>query len=440
MASDERQTLIAELARSDRFESFVLIVAVPFAVLRAVGIEPLSRRGRLLTGLAVFGVLFSAPLAMAVVTGTVRLSSPLLGWLAVAALESLVTVFVPTDQVTMLVDTAARYEPVEDLDALRRFLKIQRRWQNLPSNVVTSTLAAAALAWVSFTLIPGDWSEVAPGSLLILLIVFYWTGEMVWAAAITAVLARLESLLPFRLRSYHAKESPWVRRYLATGRRGSAVIGGVCTLYMVMVALVLPWDLELVLPVTAMVLICCYGSIIVQELFDRRELAYIICNDRRRRLDELDSQIDSLIARVPELGDQDERRLAQLRMAHETVAEERLDDPSPHPAGQVARAVLIPTLTFMGLAVAEGYVQRLADVVLEPTRPLRQAILREPQIVPGMTEAETSARAGGLLAEARTPGGRVRAARLAQRLATRGGSGPLPRRRRWGLLETGESR
>ena len=364
LGSDERQTLIAELARTQRFESYVLLVAVPFALLRAVGIEPLSRRGRLFTGLSVFAFLFVAPLAVAVVTGTVG-SSPLLGWLAVAVLEGLVAAFVPTDQVTMLEDASEYYEPVEDLDALRRLLAAQRRWQNLPSNVVTSALVAAALAWLSFTLIPGDWSGVAPGSLLIILIVFYWTGEMIWAAATLAVLARRESLLPFRLRGYRASESPWVRRYLADGRRASVVLGGVCTLYMLMITLVLPWDLELVLPIAATVLICCYGSIVLQGLFDRRELTHIIGDDRRRRLDELDNQIAALIVRVPELSDEDERRLAQLRMAHETVAEEKLDDPSPHSAGQVARAVLIPTLTFIGLAVAEGKVQSLADVVLK---------------------------------------------------------------------------
>jgi hypothetical protein len=127
----------------------------------------------------------------------------------------------------------------------------------------------------------------------------------------------------------------------------------------------LPHDASLIVPFAAVILCACYGLTIATITGHRWLVARIVGDEKSRRLADLGSQIDALMARVPDLSPEDERRLDQLRKVYDDVRESPLTTSPSSAVGRVLRTALVPTLSFLALAAAEGYVERVLNKFLD---------------------------------------------------------------------------
>jgi hypothetical protein len=363
MRSDERDALLEEYARSQFVGEWCIYIAIPWALLRRVGVDPLSRRGRLLTGLMTFGWLFVSAIVVALATGTMH-ESPLLAWLTVAAIEGVGEAWGTAAITANLEEANALLGALTDPEALNSILARQRRW-GLPK--ILTVIAAFGLLFAAVIFLPslGDWSKVAPGSIWLLVVVLYWAGESVWTTAWYVNEMREFARQRLQLPADRPIDSPVVKLFLRGTYRMARTGATIAMLYLVYVLLLLPRDVSLILPFAAVILGVCYGSIIAEIVSGRWLVAHIVGEEKSRRLTDLGNQIDALIARGPDLSPEDERKLDLLRKAHEAVRESPLTSAPLTAVGRIFGTALVPTLAFVALAATEGYVERVANRILD---------------------------------------------------------------------------
>jgi hypothetical protein len=310
-----------------------------------------------------FGWLFVSAIVVALATGTLH-ESPLLAWLTVAAIEGVGEAWGTAAITASLEEVNALLGTLTDLEALRSILAGQRRC-GLPK--ILAVIAAFGLLFAAVIFLPpfGDWSQVAPGSIWLLAVVLYWAGESVWTTAWYVNEMRAFARQRLQLPGYRPIDSPVVQRFLRGTYRMARTGATIAMLYLVYVLVLLPRDLSLILPFAAVILGVCYASVIGEIVSARWLVAHIVADEKDRRLADLGSQIDALIARVPDLSPEDERKLALLREAYDAVREWPLTSPPLTAAGRIFGTALVPTLAFVALAAAEGYIARVLNKILD---------------------------------------------------------------------------
>jgi hypothetical protein len=156
-----------------------------------------------------------------------------------------------------------------------------------------------------------------------------------------------------------------VQQFVRGSRQMASTAAVLGTSLLVLVLILLPRDPALILPFAAVILGVCYGTTIAEVVSDRWLVARIVGEEKSRRLADLGSQIDALIARVPDLSPEDERKLALLRETYDAVRESPLTITPSTAAGRIVSTALVPTLAFLALAAAEGYVERVLNRMLD---------------------------------------------------------------------------
>lgn len=364
MPAEERDALLEEYARRLQIGSWCFYIAIPWALLRRVGVDPLSRRGRLLTGLFGFSWVFVSATLVALVTGTLH-ESPLLAWLMVAATEGVSDGWITGAAEPIHEDELALDAALVDLEVLRSLVARERRWGGVVRTTILSAAFGLVFAVVIFVTTSGDWSQVAPGSIWLLLVLVFWVGELTWVMVDEVGVNRLYARQRYQLPAYRPIDSPVIQQFLRAANASARHMAMFSTLYLVYALVLLPHDAALILPFVAVILGACYGLTIAMIVSNRRRIARIVGEEKSRRLADLGSQIDALMARVPDLSPEDERRLDQLRKVYDDVRESPLTITRSSAVGRIVRTALVPTLSFVALAAAEGYVERVLNKFLD---------------------------------------------------------------------------
>ena len=360
MAEDERTELLEDIAQHDQLSDFLVYFAIPWALLRRAGIDPLSWRGRILTGFCVFGWVALTPILVALATGTLT-ESPWLGWLAIALLLGTAATSMATAWGSPEIDTLLA--AMDDLDGLRAWRVVQRRSNRYMT--ACSAAVAAVFMVVLFALPFGDWKTVPPGSIWLLFVVLYLVGEGVAATIDTLMKATVLAGRHFELQSHRLLDSPPLRSTIDE-TRGATLFHGFRSAALIVCALILlPRELALVLPTVAGILVSCYASIVVAVATWRHVVARIVREEKTRRLADLSGRIDDLLRRVPDLSGQEERKLDLLRKTYDDMRDSPEVTPVLPAALRMAGSALIPTLTFLALAAVGGYVEREMNSTLD---------------------------------------------------------------------------
>jgi hypothetical protein len=362
--SKERDALLEEEMGLISIGTWCIYIAIPWALLRRIGIDPLSGRGRLLTGVIAFGWLFGGAVVVASVTGTLG-ESPLLAWLALAAIEGVLEGWFPSADSEVQRDQLSLDAALSSIDALRAKVARDRRTGGVMKMAVPSAAFGLVFGAIAFLATSGDWSQIPPGSIWLLMVVLFWVGEWIW----TAVDWHLGNLFYVRQRyelpSFRPIDSPVIQAFIRGTNRHMIDTATISTTYLIYVVLLLAHDTALLWPSAALILVTCYGLTIVRVVSDRWVVAHVVGDETSRRLANLGSQIEALLVRVPDLSSEDERKLDQLRKAYDDVRDAPRTTSPSNAVGRVVRTSLVPTLTFVGLAAAEGYIGRLLNKVLD---------------------------------------------------------------------------
>ncbi|HJW75140.1 MAG TPA: hypothetical protein VJ787_05665 [Thermoleophilia bacterium] len=364
-AGDERERLLARLEELSQDFDYILIDVGFYVVLRRLS----GGSARRLYGSFFFGAmqavfLFASPLVVAVLSGTLD-RSPVLSWLAFAVIW-VVRLWLPIGAyATSSEQDMAVGRALGSVHDLRAVVDWTRRWRRLRFAASTSAALVAGLALVIVYMSPGGWATVPPGTIWLVLILLYQTGEQGWWALHKVAYDRVLARMRFDLPAFRPLDSPVVRQIIhnADGVTSSNAVWTAA--YACMALVVLPLDIGVVLPVVAVILGVCYASVITDAISTRRLITHIVERDRTARLDDLGRQIEPLMVRVPDLSTDEEHRLDLLRNTYENIAGSPTTSPLLPATGKAVGAMLIPTLAFIVAAAAEGTVERGVDAILD---------------------------------------------------------------------------
>jgi hypothetical protein len=365
-AGDEREQLLAELAERSQDFDYVLSDVAFYAALRRLRADTSARR---LYGSFSFSVmqaafLFASAVVVAVATGTLD-RSPVLAWLAFATIW-VVRLWLPIgDYSTSSEQDMAVGRALCSVDDLREAINWTVRWRRLRYAASMSAVLGAGFAMAVVYMSSDAWTTIPPGTIWLVLILLYQTGEQAWWALHKLAWDRWLARMDFDLPAFRPLDSPVVHKIVSTadGVTISNVIWSAA--YLCMAVVILPMDVGVVLPLGAIILGVSYASEIADAFSTRRLVARIIERDRTTRLDHLRGQIEPLVARVPDLSIDEERRFDLLRKTYDEISRSPTTSPLMPTAGKTVRAMLIPTLTFLVLAAAEGAVERWINTILD---------------------------------------------------------------------------
>lgn len=365
-AGDEREQLLAKLAQQSQDFDFVLSDVAFYAVLRRLRADHGARRlyGSFPFAAMQVAFLFASPIVVAVVTGTLD-RSPVLAWLAFATIW-LIRLWLPIgDYSTSSEQDMAVGRALRSVDDLRATIDWARRWRRLRYAALTSTVMVAVFGMAVVYMSPDAWTTIAPGTIWLVLILLYQTGEQVWWALHKLAWDRFLARMGFDLPAFRPLDSPVVHDVVRTAD-GVTISNAIWSAaYLCMAVVILPMDVGVVLPVGAIILGVSYASEIADAVSTRRLIARIIERDRAARLDHLRGLVEALVARIPDLSIDEERRFDLLRKTYEEIGRSPTTSPIMPTAGKAIRAMLIPTLTFLVLAAAEGTIERGVNAILD---------------------------------------------------------------------------
>jgi hypothetical protein len=360
----ERERLVEEYAGLGESFDFIFYVAVAAALQRRLAAILWSRANGLLVCTMEAGFLFASPLAIAVASGTLD-NSPVLSWLAFAAIYGFAAWSPIGDYPLWRGKGIATGRALSSTDDLRAVIGWTRRWLRLRYAAATSAFLGATFAAGVFFVSSGDWSTVPPGTIWLLLIELYFAGELVWWAAHKVAADRMVARMDFDLPAFRPVDSPLVRQFVHSANGLTLNNAGWSVVYLCLAVVILPQETGLFLPFAALILGVCYASVIADAVSTRQLVTHIIARSRMARLDDFRDQIEFLVSRVPELSPAEEHRLDLLRKTYDDVDQSPITYPLLPAAGRAFIAMLVPTLTFVALTVAEGAIERELNVILD---------------------------------------------------------------------------
>lgn len=350
--------------RSGDPANYVLLQAIPRAVMHRAGINAASRQADLLTGLFHFAVFLLLPLLVALATGSLGAAS-LLAWLVVALGCGYGGFAAPRGFRERLSESDSLVRCMTDVDGLRALVARSRRRYTLRFIVPWSALFAVVVTVLLPVWRAGRAAEVAPGTTAVMLLLLYCVGELVSVSIVAALDGRLLEHRRFALQSFSPLETPCVQETIRGANRAGIEAAIIATWYLIITLILLPHDLWLVLPIAAVILASGYLSIFSSVGYVRYVVSRIVAAEKARRLADLGEQLEALLSRVPDLSPEEERKLDLLRKARETVKDAPVAKPLLGTVGRVVGTVMLPTVVFFASAIAEGYIERVLNQILD---------------------------------------------------------------------------
>lgn len=362
-AAQERETLIDEYAFRGTGQASCIYMAAPWHLVQRAGIDPRSHLGRGLRWLFSLTWPFLGALIVGLVAGGLS-AAAILSWAAVAIVFACGTIWEPAAYSDPQAIDVGLLRAMADTQALR-VLVARERWWGLVRFALASLGFAVVLAALVVASPWGDWSKVPPGSTFLLAVLYYWVGEMIMFGLFNVGTNRYLADQRYELHAYRPIDSPVIQGSL---RNSNALFGTLVIwsmLYLFFALVLIPADSGVLPNFVLMILGACFGLRIAEIASNRWMVSRIVSHEKARRLEELDTQIDALMAQVPDLSPDDERKLRLLRESYDATRDSPTTSAPKTVAGQLARAAIVPTVAFIAMAAAESYVGRVLNKILD---------------------------------------------------------------------------
>ena len=344
-----------------------LMVRLASLASRRLSVDLYAGWGPVLVGVSGALARFGLPLVAALAFGQLG-ESPLLRWALIAA------VLGALDATGMhrhrksnpaLQDfTALLWTLTEDGDA-HDLVTFTRRWYRLRVSGTFATGIALFVIVACALAAPAAFPALPVGSIVLLAVLAYEVGEIAFFAVgfMTPFLAR-EARFNHRLFWLNPVESTPIRRVLHGWAAGIGFMGIGLTGYVVLAVLLVSPGSALLLPVVAAFTVAGYVATLIALVGLRRSIRTIAARIRDESIETLQRRIDAYRGRLDSLAPHESEELERLVTMYQTV---RAAPTTPRPSetlGHAARAMLVPTLTFVLAVSSEVYAERLLDQIL----------------------------------------------------------------------------
>jgi hypothetical protein len=346
--------------RHERLDEFIVMYAVPRAILARIGVEFLSVRGRLL----LFAFLFLSILLPAVVVAAV--TGALADWLplravAVSGSLALLNVFAFVVAQASAFKISALHRTLIDDDEIRRLAAWDRRWYSPMASAVFGGAIGLAFLAVLFV-VHRDLTgvDLTPTAVWIAAVVTTFLGQYSFSTAM--IFAEFLQFTRCHFRLYPL--SPIDTRAVRTTSTGLKELGVISVtlfpLFYLVLLSVLPQVSQLIVLVTGGFLLLGYLAIAIGILFPLRFIGTIVKAEKWRVLEPIEARLTGMVARFHTLSDAEHEEFSRLAELHRRVAESKDSLLGLGAVARIAGAAALSTVTVVVTAIIESYVARTA--------------------------------------------------------------------------------
>ncbi|MGD2147255.1 MAG: hypothetical protein PVH41_11225 [Anaerolineae bacterium] len=348
----------AERTRS--VENYILSYLATFRLIRLLGVDPLSTRGRLTCLVLWLVTLLGLPAIIALLAGQL-VAEDLLRWLFVAATYGVAGVVSHEALSRHIGQRVSLHRTMTDKSGLRRLIDWDRRWNNI--RTLGAGAGAFAMIALVFFFVAQPKSHTAPsiGSVVVAFLIFYQVGE----AAFSNLLIWAESHLlvqhEYDLYRLSPIDTPAVRQSVRGCDSVGLLIALLLTIAIIEFAVLLPGQSGLRVRIALFLLIITYVSVVVRVLAPRLAIRRIIQAHKERGLLPIRGRLNDLSARLLDLTDQEFAELERLKQMHDAINGSSENVLTLGSLAHLTGALLVPTASFLLTVVGETYLRRLVE-------------------------------------------------------------------------------
>jgi hypothetical protein len=340
-------------------ETVIVYSAIEIWLLRRLGVEPLSRRGRLVAWLIHFSMILLPALLLAAVTSQWG-SVPIITWTIIAAVYG---GFVSIGYVlfgSVIKDLLSWVWSIADEADLRRFVAWQRRWYNHRVYIpVSAVLTLGIVLPLYFLAFQGPGVPVPVGALYIGVLLVFLIIQSSYGMVMMAPQAYILSTCKHRLFGLSPADSVTVRRSLRGYNRFGTLVVSIFTLLILLLTILLPGSLGVIAPVVLALLLVEYVCTAIAILVPRLMIERLIRAKKEEEMEILQVRLNDLLPQVGKLNEEEQDEMTQLQETHHAIRD------SPEnllPLGAILRnvgALLLSTATILVAAFAEEWIAGL---------------------------------------------------------------------------------
>lgn len=336
-------------------ENYFSIFSVPVGLMRRLGIEPHSTKGYLAMGLETFLIVLLPALILTFLRNQWS-SIPLVSWIIVSMFFAFELPIAYVSSSSAVKNINALPLVLSDEEEIRKMLGWERRWYCSKSvAVVAGTLTLVTLVAL---LVLQRLTSVAPlpaGTLWIWAVLSYTIGEAAYSTFMISVESRKLSSCQMNLYGLSPIDSSAIQRALHGYNQIAAVNILLITPIVFGYVITLPGNSALIVPVVVTLLLVVYFCSAFGTLVPRAMVGRIVHAKKREGMNALQPQLNSYLARVRELSDEEYAEMQRLRAVHDAIRDSPDNLLSLGWLARVIGALLLTTITVILTTIVQSY-------------------------------------------------------------------------------------
>ena len=222
----------------------------------------------------------------------------------------------------------------------------------------------AAIVLVSIQLSTGALGELPIGSLVLLAMILYQTGEIVSGSLIMIPVARLEASCAFRTYWRSPVDSPWIQESDEGQKKSEFIRGLAVTGLLVPVLILLLPGSDVLVPAAVAVVSAGYVAILVSAIGTRIFLQRIVKEAKAARMEAIQRRIDAFDPLLLELTEQEFTELERLAKVSDMIRDSPTRLRMMGTVTRVLGSVIIPTIGFVVTVILNQYAGQAFEKVL----------------------------------------------------------------------------
>lgn len=347
-------------ARHTAMENYILSWRLTFGLLRKLGLDPTSLRGRVANLVVVTVLLLGVPAAVAAATGEWD-DAPLRTWAVVAAIFGVLAALVYGPLRSAIDTFLSLHRLMADAAGLERLIAWDRRWFNVRTSIPVAGAFAGGMLLLLVSRVDESLAPLDTGTIVVATMLIYEVGEVLFTVVMLGIESRLLDQYDYDLYRLSPIDSVGLQRSIRGSNKLALLVGLVATTIIVGFLILLAEQAALVGEIALALLGLAYLATAFGVVLPRLAMKRIVQAEKERELAPLQERLDELSSRLRELTDREDRELVRLRETHDLIRRSGETVLPLSSIGQLLSSLVIPTITVAFSQAGRELILRLFD-------------------------------------------------------------------------------
>lgn len=339
--------------RHKAMENYILAWFTTFGLLRQLGIDPLSWRGRLANVIFVVILFLGVPLVITAATGQWAVASIRI-WAVVAVVFGVlgVAIYQPFQNA---VDTfLSLHRAMADEPGLRRLIEWDQRWFNVRVTIpVAGAFALVMVVLLHFIRQRTPGVAIPAGTIVVGAMLLHQVGEIMYTVFMLGIEAGMLGDYDYELYRLSPIDSVALQQSIDGSNRIALLVGLVATIFIIGFVILLPAQSSLIGQIALALLVMTYLATGFGVLLPRLAMKRIVQLEKAREMVPLQRRLDYLSAHLRELSDADYEEMKRLKEIHDIIRDSSENVLPISTIGQLVSSLILPTIAFMAAVAGE---------------------------------------------------------------------------------------